>query len=350
MSSKTPSILPRFAGPGILRVYLAGSVVLQHLDIIGLGSSAVYLFYVLSGFWITALWNQKYTHCKHPYPTFLLSRFWRLFPLYIVCITMMAVVAAHFAGGLDIAMRHQFSMAWIARTLIIVSSASQFHLLNPTWSLDIEMQFYLIAPLLIWGLGGFLQKGKTVTLTVACLIYVVCTFLLIFSPGFHIGNYVAFFAFGSLINLAGWKPGRLASATGLAVFVVLTALLFALPSTHGILDTRLHMHDPIIKRYHELYSCLAVACLLPSVAFCLAQHSDSRDRCLGDFAYPLYLFHFIPITLLEDLPRLRILLGGFGCMLLNVFLILTGSFALYYWFDRPIDKMRRDFVNNCRQQ
>ena len=176
----------RFTGPGILRVYLASTVVLQHLDIIGLGSTAVYLFYVLSGFWITALWDQKYSHCNHPYPTFLLSRFWRLFPLYTVCITMMGIVAAHFAGGLNNAMNHQFSTAWLARAIIIVSSASQYHLLPPTWSLDIEMQFYLIAPLLIWGLGIFVQKGKIVTLTAACLIYGVCMFLLIFLPGFHI--------------------------------------------------------------------------------------------------------------------------------------------------------------------
>jgi peptidoglycan/LPS O-acetylase OafA/YrhL len=336
----------RFTGPGILRLYLAGAVVLQHLDIIGLGAVAVYLFYVLSGFWITALWHQKYTHCSHPYPTFLLSRYWRLFPLYIICITMMGIVVAHFGGGLNHAMHNQFTGAWIARSLIIVSAASQFHLLPPAWSLDIEMQFYLIAPLLIWGLAGCVQKGKLVTLTAACLIYSVCTLLLIFAPGFHIGNYVAFFVLGSLINLTKWKPGRWLTTSGLAVFFIFTALLFFLPLTHAVLDTRIHMHDPVIERYHNLYSCLAVACVIPAMAYSLAQYSDPLDRSLGDFAYPLYLFHFIPITVVDHLPSLRIL-GGFGCILLNVFLILSGAFALYFWLDRPIDKMRRNFVNRC---
>jgi peptidoglycan/LPS O-acetylase OafA/YrhL len=80
-------------GSGLFRLFLASLVVLHHSFPLRLGAWAVYAFFILSGFWICQMWFRKYSQTRTPFLTFLVSRWWRLAPVYMVC-TGLSVVSA----------------------------------------------------------------------------------------------------------------------------------------------------------------------------------------------------------------------------------------------------------------
>jgi peptidoglycan/LPS O-acetylase OafA/YrhL len=72
-------------GSGLFRLLLASAVVFHHSFPLRLGAWAVYVFFFLSGYWISRLWRQRYTNTRNPLLTFLVSRWWRLAPVFFLC-------------------------------------------------------------------------------------------------------------------------------------------------------------------------------------------------------------------------------------------------------------------------
>jgi peptidoglycan/LPS O-acetylase OafA/YrhL len=167
-----------------LRAYLAWTVVLAHLGeycgaterlpkggLIGdAGNYAVLLFIVISGFVITHLILSK----KEPFPIYMARRALRLYPAYLVALALSiltAPIAFHavssFAYSPEDVLRfirieqEQFTANFTPHLLAHLSLLhgaipnqllpySQYEFLGPAWSLSLEWQFYLVAPLWIW--------------------------------------------------------------------------------------------------------------------------------------------------------------------------------------------------------
>lgn len=74
---------------GILRFLLAISVVIAHsssifgFDLVG-GQIAVQAFFIISGFYMTLILNEKYIGANHSYRLFISNRTLRLYPVYWV--------------------------------------------------------------------------------------------------------------------------------------------------------------------------------------------------------------------------------------------------------------------------
>lgn len=168
-----------------LRGVLAWWVVLSHLlgisgyfdrDLSGLprlvakGSEAVDGFIILSGFVIFLLLDKS----RDSYRIFLFRRFLRLYPVYVVCFFAAVLLApvelrllaalpwrAHpqIQGHLQ-GVQESLAYFWphIAAHLtmlhgllpneVLPNSVAAF--LGPAWSISLEWQFYLVAPLLLW--------------------------------------------------------------------------------------------------------------------------------------------------------------------------------------------------------
>ena len=80
---------------GTLRFLLAISVVFFHFNelesrMVG-GSMAVQSFYVISGFYMALILNEKYSTGKGSYSLFLSNRLLRLYPLYLLVFVMTVV-------------------------------------------------------------------------------------------------------------------------------------------------------------------------------------------------------------------------------------------------------------------
>ena len=75
----------KLASPGAFRLILALAVFLHHSTGFNIGMSAVLIFFVLSGYWVATMWAHTYAHTRTPYLTYLISRVWRITPVFALC-------------------------------------------------------------------------------------------------------------------------------------------------------------------------------------------------------------------------------------------------------------------------
>lgn len=141
LRSKIPALL----SPGLLRMALATIVVISHFTKLSFGIAGVNLFFVLSGYWIYRMYENKYLNARRPVFLFLASRFMRVLPIFWLF------------NGLAIGMHYIFHDKVFSAQQPIDLFSNVFILgyaslpqipLVPAWSLDVEMQFYLIFPVL----------------------------------------------------------------------------------------------------------------------------------------------------------------------------------------------------------
>src|SRR5690349_23197478 len=101
-------------GPGFFRLSLASVVLASHAQRFDIGQAAVFLFFVLSGYWISRMWESKYARGRWPYATFIASRFVRLLPTFLLMNGMLFL--AHALAGEHVAMT---ARAWIANVAML---------------------------------------------------------------------------------------------------------------------------------------------------------------------------------------------------------------------------------------
>lgn len=134
------------------------------------GSLAVNVFIVISGFVITHLLIVRH----EPYRVYITKRFFRIFPVFLVCIIAAFFVQGMFFYTLDwlsegsakerlsaVAESTEKNIGWqlgAKATLLFgaiprhVLPHAEYSFLPPAWSVSLEWQFYLIAPLLLFAL------------------------------------------------------------------------------------------------------------------------------------------------------------------------------------------------------
>lgn len=79
--------------PGAFRLLLATIVVQHHYGSYALGTMAVLIFFMLSGYRIYQMYDRKYSQATSTYLTFIVSRVWRLLPIFYLANLLTIVVA-----------------------------------------------------------------------------------------------------------------------------------------------------------------------------------------------------------------------------------------------------------------
>lgn len=128
------------------------------LEFLRHGEIAVYVFMIISGFVITHLLMNK----REPYHIYITRRFLRLWPVFVVVITVIAameLLGSPLRGQAgDMLWVHWLLEATMLHGVVpdeVLRNASQ-RLGGPGWSISLEWQFYIIAPAL---LGAIVTKG-----------------------------------------------------------------------------------------------------------------------------------------------------------------------------------------------
>lgn len=325
-------ILERLGGPGMLRLFLATTVVVQHFTHFHLGLWAVYTFFILSGYWISVMYRRKYRLAKAPVLTFWCSRYMRLAPVYLACMAVALLIlrfcSTHW-GDRDLVHDPQ----WLARALLIVSSSGQPLLIPPAWTLDIEMQFYLLAPLLLLAMGrARISQGVAATAAVALFG------LFAWRMG-GLPRYLAFFLAGALIDRSRWRPSARIALLSLTAFAAILCAVLLTPAWRPMV---VFPSIPPPETAHRLSLLLAFA-TLPLAAYTLGSRSDALDRHAGDLAYSVYLFHPCVLMIANYLAGfhnpMRVLISHWLWLM-----VLPGSLAMYLLVDRPAEVLRKRFV------
>jgi peptidoglycan/LPS O-acetylase OafA/YrhL len=152
------------------------SMILRHL-----GNFAVNGFVILSGFVITQLLSTK----RQSYRVFITQRFFRLFPAFAVCFLLVLALRPFYTGripenaALEASENAHYWWHILAHATLLhgilpdaVLPGSYFAFLVPAWSISLEFQLYLVAPLVVL---GYRRYGSTafaylVGLSAFCLV------------------------------------------------------------------------------------------------------------------------------------------------------------------------------------
>jgi peptidoglycan/LPS O-acetylase OafA/YrhL len=340
---------------GALRFLLAIAVIFAHAGLFmgfGLvgGDGAVETFFIISGFYIALILNEKYIKANDSYQLFITNRFLRLFPLYWT-VLILTVFCAFLIPGFNKTAnlgglgqwrfyRHLLGsgnivflvftnlviffqdallyMGWNVKTGSIFFTAKfwtttpplyNFLLVPQAWSLSIELMFYLVAPFLLkrrfilmlvvllvsWGLKiYFYHRG----LNFDPWSYRFLPFELMF---FLLGAF-AYFFYNRFVHPRSWpKLFNLTIYIGLIMITVFFSFFhfpFKLTAYYAIIVITL----PFLFHYTKNFKI---------------------DRLLGELSYPLYICHILVLNIIRSMgiTRGQNILTVLGSVVLSVLLI-----------------------------
>jgi peptidoglycan/LPS O-acetylase OafA/YrhL len=293
------------------------------------------------------MWQTHYCRTQVSYLTFLVSRWWRLLPVFLVC-TCLGVGSAyllHSTAELTCAS----NFGWWLRQIFIVGSSDAGRVLPPTWSLDVEMQFYLIAPILIWIFAKFdvVWRWAIVLALTGILACLMATGT--YPESARFGLFSGFFLAGLALAMQEWRPSNKLVCTGLVLFCAGIFVLIAMPQTRGGIWIEGKVAQlgtgRMAMEIAPVWWVLAGVLVIPFLARSLTIRSSRFDRILGDLAYPLYLFHWIPrewyYHFCDSNPSASIRLM---LLVLNFVVTLAGAILILWFIDRPMEQARRAWV------
>jgi peptidoglycan/LPS O-acetylase OafA/YrhL len=317
-------------GPGLFRLSLALLVFLNHTSRVDLGFSAVLIFFVLSGYWIFSMWTTRYSKARKPYATFLVSRMWRLLPAFLLC----SAIAWSLAILNDDVPPLRNWLYQLVPNLIIIGYSLDWQPNVPAWSLDIEVQFYLIAPLLI----GLMARHRR---TVVAASFVCSIVAISLGTKWFVAYYLVFFAVGMAAASAQWRPSpRLAWGALGFTFMIITIWMTS-SYHHTLVDTDKYLMP---RGYNEAADAVFAVTMIPWAVYTASQRGTKLDQAMGDLSYLVYLFHEPLYRALnfETASHIDRVLMKSGVLII----IFTVSFVVWLSVDRPSNRLRSQWVTS----
>lgn len=309
---------------------------IEAVPVTGRGFLGVDLFFVLSGFLIvTLLLREKDRNGRISMRDFYIRRTLRIFPLYFLVVGLVGAAAFIFDRGTLTREDFLGDLPYLLTyTTDFVSIRTE--VLDVTWSLAAEEQFYLVWPWLILALTHRAALWAAVVgigLNAGYVCLAEDTHLAIQHTSFApmlMGVLVAHWlhAPGSHARLAKLLGGRHAAP----LTVVLVVGLVGWP------------HRDIVGP-HRLAIQVSMAAMV--AAYVLRPHADgwpllqSRPaRWVGRVSYGLYLWHNVAVLVITRVWPERGLVFGLACT--------AGSFAIaelsFRYFERPFLALKKRFA------
>ena len=373
-------------GIGVLRCLLASVVVFAHSqnnEYMITADVAVQCFFMISGFYMFLILNEKYQDIK----MFYLNRILRLFPIYLV-VLLISLCIYLFAGDDGIYVGAVINKYWsethlltkvyiiFSNILIIFQDFSYFMGLDrasgtlyltdhygnsipklyhffpitQSWAISLELYFYILAPFLV---RAKLKNIKLIFFVACCIRYYVITKLNYdpynyrFFPGelvFFLGGGLSFKLYYYLSNLDDQvRFVKYSSSIGIMLsLVIIISIIMFYPITKYLL-----IKESILYCAFYILTCFA----LP---FIFLTFKDNKfDKKIGDLSYGIYIVHFLAINLIYYIfpnifnnlylrPDLESQ-GYFGYAVLALSIIL--AMALNILIQNPLEKIR---IRNVR--
>lgn len=332
-----------YLSAGRFRLMLAIIVVLHHsLGFFGFGAVAVYLFFTLSGYWITKIYKEKYNYQPTSILKFILSRWLRLFPVLLISTLIFIIAFPNERYRLEefLHMDHS-TLSWWARLSAICGVSGIQHPIPVVWSLDVEAQYYLCAPLITALLGVFCRKPLAQWSLLAISFASGIALMTAGTPATdaNLGLFVFFFLAGAMHYKSNIMANSRHMSYGIILFILSCITIAAIPDLRNILTNYSLGRPHIMQVTQNVFMYAAAALLIPLALQSVHNTKPQYDRMLGDMAYPLYMLHMIPLAWYHDTIHdnvcYKILHLGFSLMICAAL-----TFAVYLMVDRPFERLR----------
>ena len=319
------------------------------------GFLGVDMFFVLSGFLITGLLlNEWAATGEVQLPHFYVRRALRLFPALSV---VLGIYAVYFFGVKGQFLTGHWGPMWqpFAATLFYVSNWIRAYriisldMLDHTWSLAIEEQFYLLWPsALALMLRRNTSRGMLVAVVTTGIVASSVARAMLWAPGGEaarayngldtraesllIGALAAILLFSGVasrailtrIGRAGWMP-----SLGIVAFGIATCTWNAKGLYHGG------------GTLFALAVVVVVIALVTEASTALSRvFACSALVWVGKISYGLYLYHY-PIFQSSTLAAMK--LSGTGKLLIAAILTLAVATISFYLLERPLLQLKAQF-------
>lgn len=333
----------------ILRGIAVLFVVLFHLEIAGLSSGflGVDVFFVVSGFLMALLYKEGEAkkfferRAKRLLPAYFatvgLTLFASLFlvlPSELGQVVSQSIYSVFFANNIGFWMQNSYF------------SKSDFNPLLHLWSLGVEIQFYLIVPLLVW----FFRKSKILLPFFLLASLAACIFIVGISPKtsffmmpLRIWEFLIGFAVAAFFTTNGNLKYKNLEVWGLLGLLVLTAIPFI--NVDGQSLNRMYGHPS----FYALLVCLATAFI---IVFGLPKRiiNSFLGKCLaniGNYSYSIYLVHFpiIVLYLYEPFSGTKLYPESYTDKIILLILIALASILMHKFVEvRRFNKIGRVYL------
>ncbi|MFV0476824.1 MAG: acyltransferase family protein [Parahaliea sp.] len=314
-----------------LRAIAAVVVVAFHSWVPGFGSGflGVDVFFVLSGYLITKLLiEERLNMGKISYNNFFVRRFWRLYPAFLLLLFIYAVVGPVLYPEYELAKHYKdilISGFYLSDYAVAYNALPS--VLNHTWSLAVEVHFYLLWPFI---LNLILRMPRKNLFFVLFIMWVLATlwrlyaFFLLkhgWTEIYHgFGTHCSGLIFGALI--ATLKPIKKPFFSNIGFLILLiAAVLFKWKEAETVF---------FAFTFSEVGSALLI----------LSPPAWLGNKVLvftGKISYGLYLWHYPIVRVMRNFEASW---EGtfFVSLVFGAFLAITS----YYMLEKPLLKYREN--------
>ncbi len=345
---------------GFLRVLLAISVLLEHVGGLPItngkfvgGVIAVESFFMISGFYMALVLNEKYNEPK----SFYINRLLRLYPTYWAVLIMTILAGLTFEH--DSILLKFLSADWsfgakllmISSNLFIVGSdwmmflypghnglqfTSNFldnqtkfytyHMIPQAWTLPLEIMFYAIAP--------FIIKNKKLLIAI-----ILCSLLCRYIVFSHIGtndpwsyrffpSEIIFFTLGALAYYSSSFINQFKYSFNIGIVLFILVILYIINFDNIpvlLLNTTI-----FAGQYLQFY--ILLICSIPFIFY--ISKNNFIDRYIGELSYPIYISHILVINAMSHLPKMTHSIA-YNVIVYTVFL----SVLINHYLQNPIERI-----------
>lgn len=318
---------------GILRFLLALSVLVAHshpikgIEFVG-SELAVETFFIISGFYISMVLNEKYVNVKNPYWLFISNRALKLYPMYYLVLILTLVCAKFvpqydlttYANNLNAYNKYGHSMtafSWLfalgANAIIFFQDIFLFLGFNPgtgsfyfthnfknetvkgwefamvvqAWSIALELMFYLLAPFIVrrkpWIIGVILLASLGFKLFGASQGYEGDPWSYRFFP-FELGYFlIGTFSYFGYKNYV--RRMHLSKIVGITIYFSVAIITI--------------FYKQLSFNYSAPLYIMFIALAIPF----LFQYTKGIkfDREIAELSYPMYLTHILVFNVISAL-------------------------------------------------
>ena len=316
---------------GIYRLILAALVALSHtgLTILGFneGVVAVISFFILSGFTMEAL-LERYYGDKSLIKYFYVDRALKLFPQYLFYL-IITLILNYFIPIQSNFLKDLNASNILLNVLILPLGFYMYNglitciLIPPTWSLGLELTFYLAFPFVY-------LKSKKVLFSILSIFIFVLAYLGVLNTdnyGYRLLPGVLFiFLIGSIIKSDEWDKYKNITALGLCVCIGLFINIY------------------INSEYQMPYNkevLLGIIIGIPVIIILKNIKTSKLDTLLGNLSYGVFLNHFFVMYMMFTITgHMPSNVSERIIMLLISILLAFGSDKI---IEEPFMKKRRTF-------
>ena len=358
---------------GLLRFLFALAVVISHSDsIFGHtlipGGLAVQSFFMISGFYMALVLNEKYIGEHKSYKLFITNRLIRLFPSYwtvLICVLIFSFFCLKFTNSgkflESFMMYHSYGEGMSITTMIFLAFTNififfqdlifflslnlktgnlyftsnyieskpyvfMFLFIPQMWSVGIELLFYMIAPLLL---------RRKLTLIISLIGFSLLLRVILIYNGFFSDPWGSrFFPTELALFLLGAVAYKIyakikTQKTNKKIGTTMLSLIILLTFTYSFIDFN----------YKYIFFLILLFISLPHI-FLLTKRMH-KDRWIGDLSYPIYISHLFIKTII-GLACIRFETDFWGEIGLVVCVgSIIFSIILNQIIEIPLDKFRQ---------